>query len=46
MKDKAALVLFLIVFLLSLCFDISPVIFVLLCAAAGIVLTQLGVRGK
>ena len=45
-KDKAALVLFLIVFLLSLFFDISPVIFVLLCAAAGIVLTQLGVRGK
>jgi len=45
-KDKAALVLFLLVFLLSLFFNISPVIFVLLCGAAGIVLTQMGVRGK
>ena len=45
-KDKAALVLFLIVFGLSLFFDISPVIFVVICAAAGIVLTRMGVRGK
>ena len=45
-KDKAGLVLFLIVFLLSLFFDISPVVFVIFCAAAGLVLTRTGVRGK
>ena len=45
-KDRAALVLFLIVFILSLFFDISPIVFVLFCAAAGIFLTRLGVRGK
>ena len=45
-KDRAAMVLFLIVFLLSLFFDISPVLFVVFCAAAGILLTKWGVRGK
>ena len=45
-KDKSALVLFLLVFGLSLFFDISPVVFVVFCAAAGIALTQWGVRGK
>ena len=45
-KDKAGLVLFLIVFVLSLFFDISPVIFVLFCALAGLVLSRTGVRGK
>lgn len=45
-KDKAGLVLFLIVFVLSLFFDISPVVFVLFCAAAGLILTRTGVRGK
>ena len=45
-KDKAALVLFLLVFGLSVFLDISPVIFVVACAAAGIALTQMGVRGK
>lgn len=45
-KDKAALVIFLLVFLLSVFFDISPVVFVVISAAAGIVLTQMGVRGK
>ncbi len=45
-KDKAGLVLFLIVFVLSLLFDISPVVFVLFCALAGLVLTRTGVRGK
>ena len=44
--DKAALVLFLAVFLLSVFFDISPVWFVLICAASGILLTNWGVRGK
>ena len=45
-KDKAALVLFAAVFLLSVFFDIPPTLFVVVCAAAGIVLTQIGVRGK
>ena len=45
-KDRAALVLFLLVFGLSLFFDISPVVFVILCGAAGILLTRMGVRGK
>ena len=44
--DKITLVLFLGVFLLSVFFDISPVIFVIFCAGAGIVLTRMGVRGK
>ena len=45
-KDKAGLVLFLLVFVLSLLFDISPVVFVVLCALAGLLLTRTGVRGK
>ena len=44
--DKAALVLFLLVFLLSLLTKLSPVVFVVVCAAAGILLTRWGVRGK
>lgn len=44
--DKAALGLFLAVFILSMVFDVSPVIFVIVCGAAGIVLTNMGVRGK
>ena len=44
--DKAALVLCLGVLLLSVFLDLSPVIFVIVCAAAGIALTRLGVRGK
>ena len=44
--DKATLVLFLLVFLLSLLTGLSPAVFVLLCAAAGILLTRWGVRGK
>ena len=44
--DKWTLVLFLAVFLLSVFFSVSPVIFVVVCAAAGIVLTRMGVRGK
>lgn len=44
--DKAALLLCLMVFGLSVFFDISPVLFVILCAAAGILFTQMGVRGK
>ena len=45
-KDKAALVLFVLVFGLSIFLDISPVFYVLFCAAAGILLTRWGVRGK
>ena len=44
--DKATLVMFLAVFLLSVFLDISPVVFVILCAGAGIVFTRMGVRGK
>ncbi len=44
--DRATLVLFLAVFLLSVFLKISPVWFVVLCAAAGIVLSRTGVRGK
>jgi len=45
-KDKAALILCLAVFVLSTMFDVSPVVFVLFCAAAGILFTKMGVRGK
>ena len=45
-KDKAALVLFLLVFILSIFLKISPVFYVLFCAAAGSVFTRMGVRGK
>lgn len=45
-KDKAALALCLLVFVLSVFFSISPIVFVVLCAAAGILFTKLGVRGK
>ncbi|MGI5976444.1 MAG: chromate transporter [Candidatus Limivicinus sp.] len=45
-KDKAALVMCLAVFVLSVFLDISPAIFVVICGAAGILLTKLGVRGK
>ena len=44
--DKAALVLFVLVFLLSLFTKLSPMVFVVFCAAAGILLTRWGVRGK
>jgi len=45
-KDKAALLIFLVVFGLSLFFDISPIIFVILSAICGIVFTRIGVKGK
>lgn len=45
-KDKIAIVVFAAVFLLSFFFNISPVIFVIVCAAAGIAVSELGVRGK
>lgn len=45
-KDKAALVLFVVIFLLPVFLDVSPVVYVIACAAAGIFLTKMGVRGK
>ncbi len=45
-KDKAALFLCLFVFILSVFLPLSPVVYVLFCAAAGILLTRWGVRGK
>lgn len=45
-KDRAAVVLFVIVLGISLFFDVSPIVFVVFCAAAGILLTRMGVRGK
>lgn len=45
-KDKTALVLFVVIFLLSVFLDVSPGVYVIACAAAGIFLTKMGVRGK
>ena len=36
----------LLVFALSVFLDLSPVLFVVLCAAAGIFFTKVGLRGK
>ena len=44
--DKAPFAIFAAVIVLSFFFGVSPVIFVVICAALGIVLTRLGVRGK
>ena len=44
--DKASLALCLLVFVLSAFLDLSPVLFVVLCAAAGIFFTKVGLRGK
>ena len=45
-KDKTALVLFVVIVLLSVFLDVSPVVYVIACAVAGIFLTKMGVRGK
>ncbi len=44
--DKATLVLFIVVIICSFFFSVSPIVLVIFSAAAGIVLTQLGARGK
>ena len=44
--DTGALVRCRLVFVLSGFLDLSPIVYVVFCAAAGIVLTRLGVRGK
>lgn len=44
--DKGALALAVVVFLLSVFLKLSPVVFVIFCAVAGILLTRWGVRGK
>lgn len=43
-KDKGALALFVLVFALSLFLHVTPVVYVVLTAIAGIILTNLGVR--
>ena len=45
-KDRPAAVLFVLAFVLSLFFSLSPVVLVVMCGAAGILLTRTGVRGK
>ncbi len=45
-KDKAAAVIFVLVLIPAVIFDISPIVFVLLCGTAGVFLTRMGVRGK
>ena len=44
--DKGALALFLLIFAASLFLDVTPVVYVVFAAVAGIILTKLGVRGK
>ena len=44
--DKASFLLFVAVFVLAVLLDVSPVVFVIICAFAGIALTRLEVRGK
>lgn len=44
--DKGALVLAVLVFVLSVFLKLSPVVFVIFCAVAGILFTRWGVRGK
>lgn len=44
--DKASFILFICVFILAVLLDVSPVVFVIICAFTGIALTRLGVRGK
>ena len=44
--DKGALVLAVLVFVLSVFLKLSPVVFVIFCAIAGILFTRWGVRGK
>ena len=44
--DKAALVIFALVLACSFFFGVSPVLLVIFSAVAGIILTNLGVKGK
>ena len=44
--DKATFAICLVVFVLSLLFDISPAVYVIVCCAVGILLTRMGVRGR
>lgn len=45
-KDKAALVLYLALFAVAVFFDLSPVVSVVIAGVLGILITNLGVRGK
>lgn len=44
--DKGTLTIFLLVFVMSLFFDMSPIFFVLVSGICGVVVTNLGGRGK
>ena len=45
-KNKIALIICLAVFACSLFLDISPILFVLICSAVGVILVKTGVAGK
>ena len=45
-KDRAALIIFALVFLGSVFFNLSPIVYVILCAFAGIILSRLGVMER
>ena len=45
-KDRAGLCIFAVVFILSVFLEVSPVVYVIIAAVTGILLTQMGVRGK
>lgn len=44
--DKVTLIIFALVFVGSVCLDISPIAYVIVAAAAGIIFSKLGVRKK
>ena len=45
-QDRAGLILFMLVFILSLFFDISPVVFVLICGLSGVVIKNLEAKSR
>ena len=45
-KDKATLVLYLVLFAVAVLFDISPIYSVVISGVLGVLITKLGVRGK
>lgn len=45
-KDKATLVLYLVLFAVAVLFDVSPIYSVVISGVLGVLITKLGVRGK
>ena len=45
-KDKATLILYLVLFAVAVLFDISPIYSVVISGVLGVLITKLGVRGK